>query len=90
VYKDQGVALGCRVDAPLARKSLRTKGAQLVSPGQRPGFPPSPEIQALKGRNSSIADHFVDVNKMVKPVHPEARELEERITESVTEVLETA
>ena len=35
----QGVALGYGVDAPLARKRLRTNGAQPASPGQRPGNP---------------------------------------------------
>lgn len=102
-YRTQGVALGCGVDAPLARKRprtkddqlvrpghSRTKGAQPMSPGQRPGLPIPPEIQALKGRDSSMGDHFVDANKMVESVHPEARELEERIAENDTEILETA
>jgi hypothetical protein len=44
----RGEAPGYRVDAPLARNSLRTKGAKLYSLGQRPGFDappfsPSPE-----------------------------------------------
>ncbi len=36
----QGDALGYRVDAPLARKNPRTKGAKPHSPGQRPGITP--------------------------------------------------
>ena len=49
----QGVALGWRVDAPLARRSLRAKGAKPISPGQCPGNrptnTPSPE-RAKPGR----------------------------------------
>src|ERR1035437_1554021 len=36
VVGSQGVALGYRVDAPLARKTLRTKGANPISLGHRP------------------------------------------------------
>ena len=44
VVGSQGVALGYRVDAPLARKTLRTKGAKPVSPGHRPGSPATTHI----------------------------------------------
>ena len=86
----QGVALGLRVDAPLARKRPRTKGAQLISPGQRPGFPSMGQRGALKGRHPFKADHLVDTNNMVGPMQLEAREQEERIAENVMEILETA
>ena len=43
-FQTQGDALGYRVDAPLARKNLRTKGAKPISLGQRPGNSPPSQL----------------------------------------------
>ena len=86
----QGVALGCRVVAPLARNAGATQplaqinvpqsisqpeGTQFVSPGQRPG---------------NSANH-----KMMRPeratpgnAHAQARGLEQTIADNVAEILE--
>src|ERR1035437_4552794 len=51
VVGSQGVALGYRVDAPLVRKTLRTKGAKPVSPGHRPGSPANGPIHNAARRD---------------------------------------
>ena len=70
----QGVALGCRVDAPLARRTLCAKGAKPISPGQRPRNQPtntpSPE-RAKPGRT-----------------HVQSRDPEQTIAGNVAEILE--
>ena len=70
----QGVALGWRVDAPLARRAVRAKGAKAISPGRRlgnqPTKAPGPE-RAKLGR-----------------AHAESRTPEQTIAGNVVELLE--
>jgi len=71
----QGVALGCRVVAPLARMDLCANGAKPVSLGQRP-------------RNTT--NHTMICPERATPghAHAQARDREQTIAGNVAEILE--
>ncbi len=71
----QGVALGCRVVAPLARKHGCANGAIPVSPGQRPG--------------NSATNKMISPERATPGGQPaKARDLEQTIAGNVAEILE--
>ena len=71
----QGVALGWRVVAPLARRDWCANGARLISLGQRP-------------RNTATT--LFPSPERAKPgnTHAQARDLEQTIAGNVAEILE--
>ena|ERR1035437_7334305 len=104
VVGSQGDALGYRVDAPLARKTLRAKGATPRFPRTNGAEPDSsctnganPDLLCTKGakpvspgqRPGSPAITHIPSPERAKP-NTEARDLEARIAENVVELLEAS
>lgn len=66
----RGDAPGYRVNAPLARKNPRTKGAKPHSPGQRPGFAPPRQNRSPERAKPNTSSHEIEAWRAVNVTNP--------------------